>query len=95
MTIERFTIDVPEAVLSDLARRLDSTRWPDEVENAGWDYGANLAYMKALEIRVGEDRAGLLEGRPDLSYLRARPRCTSPSTAFVSARSSEPSGATT
>ena len=48
MTIERFTIDVPDAVLSDLARRLDGTRWPDEIENAGWDYGVNRAYLKGL-----------------------------------------------
>jgi hypothetical protein len=35
MTIENFTIDVSDAVLADLARRLDATRWPDEIENAG------------------------------------------------------------
>src|SRR5579863_8591153 len=48
MAIQNFTINVPQEVLTDLARRLDSVRWPDEVEDAGWDYGSNLAYMKSL-----------------------------------------------
>ena len=48
MSVEKFSIEVSEAVLGDLFRRLDAMRWPDEIENAEWDYGANLAYMKAL-----------------------------------------------
>jgi pimeloyl-ACP methyl ester carboxylesterase len=48
MPIQNFTIDIPESVLADLKRRLDATRWPDEVENAGWEYGSNLAYMRSL-----------------------------------------------
>jgi pimeloyl-ACP methyl ester carboxylesterase len=47
-TIQPFKIAVPDAVLDDLFRRLDVTRWPDEVENAGWEYGASLGYMKSL-----------------------------------------------
>ena len=43
-----FTIHVPQAVLADLKDRLARTRWPDEVEDAGWDYGTNLSYLKAL-----------------------------------------------
>ncbi|MCI0546400.1 MAG: epoxide hydrolase N-terminal domain-containing protein, partial [Candidatus Rokubacteria bacterium] len=46
--MRRFVVEVPEAVLEDLRTRLARTRWPDEVEDAGWDYGANLAYMQAL-----------------------------------------------
>jgi pimeloyl-ACP methyl ester carboxylesterase len=48
MAIEKFTINVQDAVLADLKRRLDATRWPDELANAGWEYGSNLAYLKAL-----------------------------------------------
>lgn len=48
MSIETFKINVPEAVLQDLKERLAQTRWPDEVEGAGWDYGTNLDYMKGL-----------------------------------------------
>src|SRR5579864_3816504 len=48
MTIEPFAISVPDAVLADLSRRLEATRWPDEIANTGWESGTNLAYMKAL-----------------------------------------------
>ena len=41
-----FEINVPQDVLDDLKGRLARTRWPDEIGDAGWDYGANLAYMK-------------------------------------------------
>jgi microsomal epoxide hydrolase len=46
--MQPFQINVPQAVLDDLQQRLNRTRWPDEVENAGWDYGANLGYMREL-----------------------------------------------
>ncbi len=46
--LESFRIAVPEASLADLRERLARTRWPDEVSDAGWDYGANLAYMREL-----------------------------------------------
>lgn len=46
--IEKFTINVPDAVLADLKRRLDATRWPDEINGANWDYGSNLSYMRSL-----------------------------------------------
>src|SRR5262245_43256681 len=48
MEIRPFVIDVPQGVLADLSARLGRARWPDEVENAGWDYGANLAYLRGL-----------------------------------------------
>ncbi len=48
MTVKPFTIDVPQAVLDDLQKRLKRTRFSDQVEGAGWSYGTNLDYMKAL-----------------------------------------------
>src|SRR5271163_3702125 len=48
MTIEKFTILVPDSLLADLGRRLDATRWPDELENVGWELGSSLSYMKSL-----------------------------------------------
>src|SRR5947209_3948686 len=45
---DRFTVDIPEAILADLRARLERSRWPDEVEGAGWAYGTNLAYMREL-----------------------------------------------
>ncbi len=45
---EPFRIGVPQAVLDDLQARLAQTRWPDEIDGAGWDYGANREYLKEL-----------------------------------------------
>jgi pimeloyl-ACP methyl ester carboxylesterase len=46
--MQPFQIHVPQPVLDDLQQRLQRTRWPDEVENAGWNYGTNLGYMREL-----------------------------------------------
>src|SRR5215471_5618633 len=48
MHIPSFTIDIPQASLDDLQERLGRTRWPDEIEEAGWNYGTNLDYLKSL-----------------------------------------------
>lgn len=48
MRVEPFKINIPQATLDDLQERLARTRWPDEAEGAGWDYGTNLGYMKEL-----------------------------------------------
>ncbi|WP_119730865.1 epoxide hydrolase family protein [Thermomonospora amylolytica] len=46
--ITPFRIDVPQADLDDLARRLDATRWPDQPEGVGWDYGVPVGYLREL-----------------------------------------------
>ena len=43
-----FAIDVPQATLDDLQQRLATTRWPEPIPGAGWDYGANVEYMREL-----------------------------------------------
>jgi pimeloyl-ACP methyl ester carboxylesterase len=48
MNIQPFKISISQATLDDLRERLVRTRWPDEVEEAGWDYGTNLNYLKSL-----------------------------------------------
>jgi microsomal epoxide hydrolase len=48
MSIQPFKINIPQATLDDLRERLARTRWPDEVEGAGWDYGTNVGYLKSL-----------------------------------------------
>jgi Epoxide hydrolase N terminus len=48
MQIRSFVVDVAQATLDDLRERLARTGWPDEVEDAGWDYGTNLGYMRDL-----------------------------------------------
>jgi len=48
MTTRSFKVHVPQGTLEDLQQRLAKTRWPDEIKDAEWDYGTNLAYLKAL-----------------------------------------------
>jgi len=48
MAVQSFRAQVPQAQLEDLRDRLARTRWPDEVEGAGWDYGTNRGYLKSL-----------------------------------------------
>ena len=46
--IRPFRINVKKSVLDDLDQRLARTRWPDQIEKTGWQYGIDLAYMKQL-----------------------------------------------
>lgn len=46
--IRPFRIDIPQAQLDDLHTRLDLTRWPGELPDAGWEYGASLPYLRDL-----------------------------------------------
>ncbi len=48
MDIQPFRVEIAEEALHDLHARLEHIRWPDEIQNAGWDYGMNQAYMKEL-----------------------------------------------
>jgi epoxide hydrolase len=43
-----FRIDVPEAELADLRRRLRQTRWPEREPVADWSQGVPLAYLREL-----------------------------------------------
>jgi pimeloyl-ACP methyl ester carboxylesterase len=43
-----FRIDVPEAELADLRRRLRQTRWPEREPVDDWSQGVPLAYLRAL-----------------------------------------------
>ncbi|MBV9410282.1 MAG: epoxide hydrolase N-terminal domain-containing protein, partial [Acidimicrobiia bacterium] len=46
--LERFDIHVDDAVLDDLRRRLDQTRFPDQIEGTGWEYGIPTSYVREL-----------------------------------------------
>ena len=41
-----FRIQVPDPELKDLYRRLRSTRYPDQLDGAGWDYGMSLDVLR-------------------------------------------------
>lgn len=51
MSVEPFTLAVPEADLGLLREKLNTTRFPDEIQGAAWDYGAPLADVKRLVAR--------------------------------------------
>ena len=46
--ITPFQIDVPQAALDDLRRRLADTRWPAEVRGVGWARGVPVDYLREL-----------------------------------------------
>jgi pimeloyl-ACP methyl ester carboxylesterase len=48
MTEQPFTISVPDEAIDDLHRRLRQTRWPDTVNDSGWTYGLDLAWMRSM-----------------------------------------------
>jgi microsomal epoxide hydrolase len=47
-TIVPYKIHVADDVLRDLKDRLARTRLPDALDNVGWDYGTDPAYLKSL-----------------------------------------------
>ena len=53
--IAPFRSNVPDRDLADLRARLDHTRWPDELPDAGWDYGVPLATVQALAATWREE----------------------------------------
>ncbi len=50
-----YRINIPDPVLRDLKDRLARTRLPDQLENVGWDYGTDIAYLKPL-VEYWRDR---------------------------------------
>src|SRR3954469_10332829 len=48
MTIQPFTIQIPQSAVDDLRQRLANTQWPNQLPGAGWSRGVPLEYMKKL-----------------------------------------------
>jgi hypothetical protein len=48
MTVQPFEINIEPAVLDDLRDRLRGTRWPDEIDDAGWDYGMDGSVLRSF-----------------------------------------------
>jgi epoxide hydrolase len=86
--VERFRIHVDEPVLEDLRARLARTRFPDQLEGTGWEYGVPVGYLRQLveywgheyDWRAHEARLNELE--------HYRDRVDGQSIHFVHARSS-------
>jgi pimeloyl-ACP methyl ester carboxylesterase len=49
--IRPFRIAVPQADLDDLHRRLERAHWPDELPDAGWEYGVAAGHLRKLAER--------------------------------------------
>jgi pimeloyl-ACP methyl ester carboxylesterase len=54
MTIEDFTVDIPDVALDDLRDRLRGTRWTDQVAGTGWEQGTDLTYLRDVVAYWGE-----------------------------------------
>lgn len=46
--MEPYQIDIPQSAIDDLHRRLDTTRWPEETPDVGWERGVPRAYLREL-----------------------------------------------
>ena len=46
--ITEFKCQISQQVVDDLKFRIAQTRWTDEIKGSGWQYGANLSYIKEL-----------------------------------------------
>lgn len=46
--IDTFNLNIPDAVLEDLQKRLANTRLPADLENDDWGYGVNTGYLREL-----------------------------------------------
>jgi pimeloyl-ACP methyl ester carboxylesterase len=46
--VRPFRIDVADPVLTDLRRRLQNTRLPQQIEGSGWDAGTDTRYLREL-----------------------------------------------
>ena len=71
-TIRPFRVDLPQAELDDLQDRLARTRWPDDYEGVGWDYGTDLATMKELATYWRDS----YDWRQQEAYLNSFPHFT-------------------
>lgn len=48
MEITPFQIAIPQEQIDDLHRRLDRTRWPQQIPGTGWERGVPLDYLQEL-----------------------------------------------
>ena len=86
--IERFDIHVDDEVLDDLRSRLAQTRFPDQIEGTGWEYGIPTGYLRELVEywRESYDWRSQEARLNELAHFRTR--IDSQSIHFVHARSS-------
>ena len=93
--IEPFRIRVDDAVLDDLRDRLARTRFPDQIDDTGWEYGIPVDYLRELvaywrdeyDWRAHEARLNELPTFPhavdgqSIHFVHVAPRPSPPTTA--------------
>jgi len=85
--IERFEIRVDDAVLEDLRARLARTRFPDQIDGTGWEYGVPIDYLREL-VDYWRDRYDWRAQEARLNALaHFRTRIDGESIHFIHARS--------
>jgi microsomal epoxide hydrolase len=72
--IERFRIRVDDSVLEDLRGRLARTRFPDQIDGTGWEYGIPVDYVRELVEywRDGYDWRAWEARLNELAHFRTR-----------------------
>jgi pimeloyl-ACP methyl ester carboxylesterase len=85
--IERFHIRVDDSTLEDLRLRLSRTRFPDQIEGTGWEYGTPIGYVREL-VEYWRDEYDWRAQEARLNQLEHfRTRIDGQSIHFVHARS--------
>ena len=88
--IERFAIQIDDAALEDLRRRLAQTRLPDQIEGSGWEYGIPCDYLREL-LEYWRDRYDWRAQEARLNQLpHFRTRIDGQKIHFIHARSPHP-----
>ena len=56
---KKLTIAVKDTQISDLKSRLAQTRWPDQLNGVGWEYGSELSYVKVSKTLFKSNLLGI------------------------------------
>ncbi|MBB5475056.1 pimeloyl-ACP methyl ester carboxylesterase [Cellulomonas hominis] len=89
---EPFVPRTDPGVLADLRARLRATRWPDAPEDAGWDAGTDLAYLRDLVGYWAEDFDWAAQEEAAARLPRVRVRLGDLAVHAVHARAVAPEG---
>ncbi len=85
--VEKYSIHVEDEVLDDLKRRLEATRFPDQIPDTGWDYGAELTFVQQI-VGYWRDKYDWRAAEAELNVLdHFRTRIDAQQIHFVHARS--------
>lgn len=90
LDVQPFRVDVPDADLLDLRNRIEHTRWPDEIEHAGWDYGIPRDYLEQIAAYWQRDYDWRSTEETINSYANYRARIDGIAVHFIHIRGTGP-----